>query len=233
MIPASDDARNWLGQHIRDLRTSKGLTLKDMADRTGLSSSSLSKVENGRLSVSFDKLLIIAGALDVSVSELLSRADQSPSRGRRSVTRRGRGESYRTPQYTYQMLCADLARKRFVPLLTRVETQDLEAFGPLVRHEGEEFVFVLDGEIDLHTEFYETTTLRPGDCAYLDSGMGHALTCREGNGRVLWITSNADPQGVFALPTLRPKSHANARTSATARPARGPYRTRSRRAQQD
>jgi len=186
---AEEVARNWLGQHIRVLRTSKGLTLRDMLGRTGLSPSTLSKIENGRLSVTFDKLVLLARALEVDVSQLLSSADHHAPNGRRSITRNGEGEIYSSPQYTYRMLCADLAKKKIIPLLARVEQRELDAFDHLVRHEGEEFIYVLEGEVELHTEFYETITLRPGDCAYFDSRMGHALTCRQGNGHVLWIST--------------------------------------------
>jgi transcriptional regulator with XRE-family HTH domain len=200
---APNGARHWLGQHIRALRMSKGLTLRDMVDSTGLSASTISKIENGHLSLTFDKLVTLADALDVSASQLLSRTDDVTPNGRRSITRGGAGEVYSTPQYTYHMLCADLAKKKVIPLFTHIEVQDRDAFGPLVRHEGEEFIYILEGEIELHTEFYETTTLQPGDSAYFDSRMGHALTCRKGNGRILWISI---PDSSFGVGTSEQQS---------------------------
>jgi transcriptional regulator with XRE-family HTH domain len=166
-----------------------------MVDRTGFSVSSLSKIENGHLAVTFDKMVTIADALDIELSHLLSRADDSAPNGRRSVTRKGKGEVYRTGQYDYEMLCADLAKKQIIPLVTKIELRSLEEFGPLVRHDGEEFVYVLKGHIELHTEFYEPVTLSPGDGAYFDSSMGHAMTCRGGNGRVLWISTRPGRDG--------------------------------------
>lgn len=151
-------------------------------------------MENGHLAVTFDKMVMIADALDVELSHLLSRADAAPN-GRRSVTRKGKGEVYRTGQYDYEMLCTDLAKKRIIPLVTKIGLRDLEEFGPLVRHDGEEFVYVLEGHIELHTEFYEPVTLNPGDGAYFDSSMGHAMTCRGGNGRVLWISTRPGRDG--------------------------------------
>ena len=211
---ASNGARHWLGQHIRTLRMSKGLTLRDMVDSTGLSASTISKIENGHLSVTFDKLVALADALDVSASQLLSRTDDITPNGRRSITRAGQGEVYSTPQYTYHMLCADLAKKKVIPLYTHVEVKSLDAFGPLVRHDGEEFIYVLDGEIELHTEFYESTTLQPGDSAYFDSRMGHALTSREGNGRILWISTIPGSSLGVGTPEQQPHVRVISRKSA-------------------
>ena len=43
------------------------------------------------------------------------------------------------------------------------------------RHHGEEFVYVLSGEVELYTEFYEPARLRAGESFYIDSRMGHRV----------------------------------------------------------
>ncbi len=214
------ESRNWLGSHIRALRVGKKLTLREMVERTGFSVSGLSKIENGRLAVTFDKMVTIADALDIELSHLLSRTDDSAPNGRRSVTRKGKGEVYRTGQYDYEMLCADLAKKRIIPLVTKIELRSLEEFGPLVRHDGEEFVYVLKGRIELHTEFYEPVTLNPGDGAYFDSNMGHAMTCRSGNGRVLWISTRPGRDGLG--PSQRAQAAVSHKSAASPRAAGAP-----------
>lgn len=194
MHMAADDAGPeegpaWLGQRIKALRIQRGLKLRDIVERSGLSISTLSKIENGRLVANFEKLTQIAKALGTDAGRLLSREADARPTGRRSITRKGHSGSYATDQYVYGMLCADLARKKFLPLLTRIQQRQIEAFGPLLRHEGEEFVYVLEGEVELHTEFYAPALLHAGDSVYFDSTMGHALVSPDGDGVVLWISS--------------------------------------------
>jgi hypothetical protein len=76
--------------------------------------------------------------------------------------------------YDYYFLCPDLRKKRMIPIFGRPHARSLEEFGELVRHAGEEFIFVLTGRVEVHTEFYEPVILEPGQCMYIDSGMGHA-----------------------------------------------------------
>jgi len=185
----SGNVRSWLGRQIKNLRIQQGLKLRDVAEKSNLSVSTLSKLENGHLEASFEKLVVIAEALGTDAGRLLSRGDDRAPNGRRSITRCGGAESYVTDHYVYDMLCADLARKKFLPLLTHIKKRNIDDFGAMVKHEGEEFIYVMQGPVELHTEFYAPAVLHAGDSVYFDSTMGHALVAPNGNGLVLWISS--------------------------------------------
>jgi len=184
--------RSWLGMRIKDLRQSQGMTLSDLSTQSGIGLSTLSRIENGQASVTFDNLARLASCLGVDVSTLMEKNLGNNPTGRRVVTRGGEGDVYQTSQYTYEMLCNDLANKQFVPLLTRIERKTIDEFGPLSRHPGEEFVFVLEGEIILYTEFYEPLNLSRGDSVYFDSMMGHAIVAPFGPAQILWISTSSD-----------------------------------------
>jgi len=62
-----------------------------------------------------------------------------------------------------------------VPFTTRVRARHFEDFPEWIRHDGEEFLYVLSGSILFYTEFYEPVRLNAGDTAYYDCTMGHAL----------------------------------------------------------
>ena|SRR5437868_10862361 len=185
---------------VRELRRRAGATLQSLADRSGLSASTLSKIENGQLSPTYETLLRLADGLGVDISELFGSAlSANPSSatemafGRRSVTRRGHGRLHVTSQYQYEMFCADLSRKQFTPLITTVTARKVEEFQQLPHHEGEEFIYVISGEIELHTEHYEPTRLQHGDGCYFDSTMGHAcVSVSKQDAVILWISSRAD-----------------------------------------
>ncbi|MDX1467096.1 MAG: cupin domain-containing protein, partial [Halomonas sp.] len=69
----------------------------------------------------------------------------------------------------------ELAQKRMIPFKTIVRARAFDEFTEWVRHDGEEFLMVLEGEIRLYTEYYEPLSLSDGDSIYFDSAMGHAL----------------------------------------------------------
>jgi transcriptional regulator with XRE-family HTH domain len=165
-----------LGKLMRDLRTRNGWTRKEMSEQTGIPLSTLAKVEHGQLTLSYDKLLQISQKLNMRLSELLAHGDGPEPRAmtRRSIGTMDTAVRVSSPNYDYYFLCPDLRKKRMIPIFGRPRARTLEEFGELVRHEGEEFIFVLTGRVEVHTEFYETVVLEPGQCMYIDSGMGHA-----------------------------------------------------------
>lgn len=179
---------------VRKLRQKSGLTLQALGERCGVSTSTLSKIENGRLSPTYETLLRLADGLQVEVAELFNAGiGVASASGRRSATRRGQGIVHDTPQYQYELLCADLSHKHFVPLLTRIKAHAIEAFPRLSRHDGEEFIYVLSGTMTLHTEYYAPMQLEAGDSCYFDSTMGHAcVSTGDQDARILWISSRLD-----------------------------------------
>ncbi|MHB1329693.1 MAG: helix-turn-helix domain-containing protein [Gemmatimonadales bacterium] len=180
-LPGSPEPR--LGAALRALRAERGWTLAELSGRTGLSISTLSKVERDKISLTYDKLLQVTRGTGADIAELFAApgAPTAPA-ARRSINRIGAGRQLLTPAYDYWYLSTDLVRKQFIPMLGRPLATSLEEFGELVRHEGEEFVFVLDGAIEVHTEDYAPFVLRRGESCYLDSTMGHAYL-RRGRGR--------------------------------------------------
>jgi quercetin dioxygenase-like cupin family protein len=87
-------------------------------------------------------------------------------------------------------LAETLSRKQMLPYRTRVRARRVEEFGGWVRHEGEEFLYVLTGAIRLYTEFYKPVEMRRGDSAYYDASMGHnVVSVSQDDATILWVTS--------------------------------------------
>lgn len=182
-----------LATKLRLLRRDANLTLQQLSDRCGISASSLSKVEHGQLSPTYEKIAALARGLDVDVGELFSPVQQPVLRARRSVTRAGEGVVHSTAQYVYEMLHTELAHKRFVPLLTTIKAHERSAFPQLLSHDGEEMLYVLRGQVQIHTDSYAPLTLATGDSCYFDSAMGHAcISGGDEDAQVLWVCSHTD-----------------------------------------
>lgn len=199
-----------LSEILRSLRRQRGFTLQQVSERSGLPTSTLSKVENDQLTLSYDKLMALAEGLDVDIAELFSQPprDAVPfmPTGRRSVTMPGEGRAFESDNYIDHYLCADLRSKLMMPAISRIKARSIEEFGPLVRHQSEEFIYVISGTIEVHTEFYEPFQLPQGASVYLDSTMGHAyLSIGEEDAWVLVVVCNTHP----GVPEGRPASAAS------------------------
>lgn len=181
-----------VGHRVLQLRTEKKLTQTELAKRSGISHSNLSKIENCLLSPTFETILRIVDGLEIDISELLSASNDIPHRTRRVVTRRGQGEIHETENYVYETLCSEITNKRMIPLVARLKAHSLKQFGIYMRHPGEEVLYVLDGDVELNTEHYAPVQLGPGDCAYYDSSMGHAcISTNEKEALVFWVSTPA------------------------------------------
>ena len=172
------------GSRIRTLRKARGHTLSDLAERSGVALSTISKIENGALSPTLDKVLRLAEGLGLSIGQLIGEAQPEASKvmpnSRLLPAGRGDGIVIDTPNYEYRYLCSELTSKRMVPIRARVKSTTLEEFGTLERHGGEEFFMVLEGTVRVHTEFYAPVTLQKGEGIYIDSTMGHAYLSADG-----------------------------------------------------
>ena len=196
-----------IGTLLRSLRASRGWTLKQMSEHSGIPLSTLSKVEHDRLTLTYDKLLQLSQRLQLRMSELFAEQDGTAEpaiTARRSIGRLEDAIRVTTPNYDYYYLCPELRRKRMIPVLTRVYAKSLEQFGDLVRHSGEEYIHVLEGRMEVHTEFYDPIVLEAGESVYIDSNMGHAYIAAEGcdEALLLGVCSSADEQLLQSLMTL-------------------------------
>jgi transcriptional regulator with XRE-family HTH domain len=180
---ASPKATPTLGSVVRDLRQRNDWTLKEMSQHTGIPLSTLAKVEHDRLTLTYDKLQQLSQRLQIPMSSLFADpAEPLEPRvsGRRSIGRRDQFVRVDTPHYEYRYLCTELRSKRMIPVLGFAHARTLEEFGPLVEHAGEEFIYVLKGSVEVHTEFYDPVVLEVGECIYIDSDMGHAYLAGPG-----------------------------------------------------
>lgn len=164
-----------IGPRLRSLRRSKGWTLETLSRNSGVSISTLSKIENSQVAASFDTMVKVAAALDLTFDELLKPSKQLHPAARRAITRAGGGIKFSTPSYDYDVHAPELKQKRMIPLVMEIKCRNIEPPENWSSHEGEEFIYVTKGSIELHTEFYAPVILNEGDSAYIDSAMAHAF----------------------------------------------------------
>ncbi|HEY3812537.1 MAG TPA: XRE family transcriptional regulator [Caulobacteraceae bacterium] len=167
-MSADPEVGGRLGQALRRLRRERGLTLAELSRRTGLAPSTLSRAEHDRISLSYEKLSRLSAGLDVGVAALFTPQVQTRTVARRSITRAAETRNGAAP-------AADLLNKRLTPEIREIRAADVAGAGGLQRATGEAYVFVIEGEVDVHSETYATARLGAGDSLYFDAAMAHAF----------------------------------------------------------
>ena len=179
-----------LGLRVRELRKARNWTLEQAASKAGLARSTLSKIENGQMSPTYDALKKLAIGLEISIPQLFTPPLNNQINGRLTHTKAGEGQSHVTVTYEHELLANNLSKKQMLPYRAMVRARSMDEFEGWVRHDGEEFLYVLTGVIRLYTEFYEPIELRRGDSAYYDASMGHnVVTLSSEDATILWVTS--------------------------------------------
>ena len=171
-----------LGQKLRRIREDRGLALSQLAQGSGLSEEQLGAFEESRAVPAIGELSKIASTLDVSLGHFFQRA--IPERRVEVVrsadrwTVQPQSEAARTLNYRYQALSYSLTDKLMAPFLVEIPPDDSRQ-APTSVHDGEEFLFVLSGQLDVAIGG-DVHRLAPGDSIYFDSRLEHSLRAAEG-----------------------------------------------------
>lgn len=167
------DAHDALADRIRRWRDSRGWNQQQLADRAGFARSTLSKIENGLLSPTFEILLKIAQGFGCDLSDLV-RAEGPVLAGRMVIERGLPGAPVADANNQLWPLGAQIKGRAFQAMVVDFTQTDLASFGPWNRHETDDMLYVLSGRLALHSEGYETVLLNPGDTVHFDGMMPHA-----------------------------------------------------------
>ena len=190
MTDIKDEIRDLrLGGKIRKRRQERRLTLQGLADLTGLSKPLLSQIENDQVIPPLATLLKIAKGLKVGIHFFF----EDEGDRRKYVLIRGEGPlSMRRPKsdapqgYRYRSLAPGLRQKQIEPFLVEFELTEWND-DCFFNHEGEEFLYILDGELEFHYG-EEIMRLLPGDSIFYDSSIPHGyLSVGEGKARAVAV----------------------------------------------
>ncbi len=208
-----------MGPRLKDLRKARKLTLSQTSEMTGVSVSTLSKIENGMVSPSFDIIKRISDGFGIPIEDLVAserpHASGHQILGRKTTTLRGEGAQFTSGQYDYVAHATELSRKGMVPLVMKVRARAVTEFDHWSQHNGEEFVYVLSGAVEIHTEFYAPFRLNQGESAYFDSSMPHVyISVSKEDAGVLSVSFDPDqgrtPIWQFMNAAARPLESAHA-----------------------
>ncbi len=188
IISRDDEGVDALGQKIKALRENKGMSLDAMSKMTGFDIETLSKIEKNEIQPQLGTVIKLSKALDSALGRLVSgQGDKLYSitrkNERKTVPRATTSKTGGQKLYTYKSLAPEVKGRHMEALMVQLEEypeQDVSV------HEGEEFIFVLDGVVLLKIG-EEAFELDPGDSAYYLSTTPHLLSAKGGKATIVAV----------------------------------------------
>jgi proline racemase/DNA-binding transcriptional MerR regulator/quercetin dioxygenase-like cupin family protein len=179
-----------IGETVRNLRQEAGMSLRELSDRTEIGVSHLSMFERGAAFLSPARMSAIAEVFHRTLAEILG----GTSRRDMPIVRKGEGRIVSTfgPGVAIEQLTV-AERLMDAEVWTIEAGRESDGF---YAHDGEELIYLLEGELEITLSGREAAILRPGDSAYFNSRIGHRWRNISGqNAVVLWINTDVERLG--------------------------------------
>jgi len=182
-----------IGVRIKTIREEKGISLQDLSKLTGFDVEALSDIEANRFQPQLGTIIKLSKALDSAFGRIVSGVGSKLY----SVTRKNerkivsRSTSYRDqkPVYLYKSLAPEVKGRHMESLIVQLE---VNPDADMSVHEGEEFIYVLQGKLEVWLDEVERYVLDPGDSLYFESTQAHRwqnLSAKETS--ILWVNTPA------------------------------------------
>jgi len=176
-----------IGNRIKLIRKDKGLSLDELSKMTGFEVTLLAKIENAEVQPQLGTVIKLSKALDSAFGRLVSGVGNKlysiTRKGEQKIVSRSTSHKGRKKAYTYKSLAPEVKGRHMEALIVQLEEVPDSEHSV---HEGEEFVYVLNGTVSL-TIGDEGFELEPGDSAYYLSTTPHIITARHGTATILAV----------------------------------------------
>ena len=177
-MPPEEDVVAHVGQRAKSVREKRGLSLKDISQRTNIDIPYLEQIEAGEIAPPLGVIIKLAKALEMKMGYFISgeedRAYTIVRRMDRKVISRYDSKKGQRYGYEYESLAPHKKDRHMEPFLVTLEPAETEA--ERSTHDGQEFIFVLTGKMEVRLG-EEIHLLEPGDTIYYDSTVPHLVKC--------------------------------------------------------
>ena len=167
-----------MGMRFKEARESRGLSIFDIYLRTNIDVEQLSQIEEGTVIPPLGTVIKLAKGLDIKIGYLISGEEEKAytivRKDDRKVTSRYDPSKEKRYGYGYESLAPHKTDRQMDPFLVTLEPSETEH--ERSTHDGQEFIFVLQGEMEVRLED-EIHILEPGDSIYYDSTVPHLVKC--------------------------------------------------------
>lgn len=165
-----------VGERVKQIREKRGLSLQDVSQRTDIDVSMLTQIEEGVVAPPLGTIIRLAKALEMKMGYFISGEQDRPytivRRHDRKVVSRYDSEKAKYYGYEYESLAPHKKDRHMEPFLVTLEAAETEE--ERSTHDGQEFIFVLQGQMEVRLG-EEIHILDPGDAIYYDSTVPHLV----------------------------------------------------------
>ncbi|MHB9133923.1 MAG: helix-turn-helix domain-containing protein [Armatimonadota bacterium] len=173
-----EDVLKQIAERIAGLRDIAGISAEALAEQLNISVDTYMKYESGTVDIPVSVLYQIAGRFGVELTSILT--GENPRLHTYSLVRRGKGVSVERHQaYQYQHLANNFINKKAEPFLVTVEPKPAGTSLELNAHPGQEFNYILSGEVRIHIDGHDLT-LSEGDAIYFNASVKHGMKALNG-----------------------------------------------------
>ncbi|MFO7884503.1 MAG: XRE family transcriptional regulator [Desulfobacteraceae bacterium] len=176
-----------VGKRIKQLRESKGLTIDELSNLTGFEKQRLEDIESGEIQPQLGTVMKLSRALDSALGRLVSNMGTKlysiTRKNERKAISRSTSAKGKQNLYSYMSLAPEVQGRHMEALIVQLEENPAKETSV---HDGEEFIFVLDGtaELTIDDQVYD---LHPGDSVYYLSTTPHLISAKQGKATILAV----------------------------------------------
>ncbi|UCD32830.1 MAG: helix-turn-helix transcriptional regulator [Desulfobacterales bacterium] len=176
-----------IGKRIKTLREEKGLSIEELSNLTGFEVELLSNIETSQVQPQLGTVIKLSKALDSAFSRLISGVGDKfysiTRKHEQKIVSRSTSQKSKKQVYIYKSLAPEVKGRHMEALIVQLdENPDKEHS----IHDGEEFIYVIDGVVELHIGD-DTFELEPGDSAYYLSTTPHLVAAKIGKATILAV----------------------------------------------
>ena len=187
----SEPVCDQIGDRIKRMREEKGLSITELSQLTGYEEQLLEDIERNEVCPQLGTMIKMSKALDSALQRLISGEGRKmyavTRRSERSVVSRSTSRKGARSAYTYMSLAPEVKGRHMEALIVQLEALPDEERSV---HSGEEFIYVLEGKVELHIG-EEHFVLEPGDSSYYLSTTPHLLSAQKDRATILAVIYSA------------------------------------------
>jgi quercetin dioxygenase-like cupin family protein/ribosome-binding protein aMBF1 (putative translation factor) len=176
---SGEDIQVEIGVRVKNVRESRGLTIKDISQRTGIETSVLEQIEDGSFAPPLGTIIKLAKSLEMKIGYFISGEEDKAytivRRNDRKVVSRYDSKKGKRYGYEYFSLAPHKKDRHMEPFMVTLVPTDTDE--ERSAHDGQEFIYVLDGTMEVRIE-NEVHIIEAGDAIYYDSTVPHLVKCR-------------------------------------------------------
>lgn len=176
-----------IGKRIKHLREERGLSLDELSNMTGFDVEFLSNIETNKVQPQLGTVIKLSKALDSAFGRLISgvgdRIYSITRKDEQKIVSRSTSQKGKRQVYIYKSLAPEVKGRHMETLIVQLEENPDKEFSV---HDGEEFIYVLDGTVVLDIG-EDTFDLEPGDSAYYLSTTPHLVASKKGKATILAV----------------------------------------------